>query len=205
VTGARSLATAGGQPGDWFVVDPGGDLFRWIELGERLIDGRRAKGERWGHAGIATRWADNAKHTRHCPALLTPGEQGLCDCGAPPARTLMIVEAEPGGAVEVPWHWENRPHLWSAGTGLSSPAMANAAQGYIGTGYSFLDYAAIAAHAGHLWAPGLKGFIASTHHQICSQLVDQCAQDKGIHLYDDCRWPGFVTPLDLGLLLARRA
>jgi hypothetical protein len=197
VTGTRSLATAGVQPGDWFVVDPGGDLFGWIEAGERLIDGIRAGGGKWGHAGVATRWTGSG-HTQGCP-------QAPCTCGAGQG-TLMIVEAEPGGAVEVPWHWENRPHLWSTGTGLSSPPMASAAQGYIGTGYSLVDYLAIAAHRYRLHPLDglLRARIATSKRMICSQLTDRCALDKGIHLYDDGRWPGWVTPLDLGLLLSRQ-
>jgi hypothetical protein len=200
------------QPGDWFVVDPSGteQIFRWVELAERIIDCKQIREQKskgqpvWGHAGIATRWVDKTRHTPSCPA---PGqlarEHGVCTCGAPPSATLMIVEAEPGGAVERPWHWENAPHLWSTGTGLSVPSMASAAQGYIGVGYSILDYAAIGAHAAHLWTPGLREYIASTRHQICSQLTDQCAVDKGVHLFSDGRWPGYVTPLDLGLLLDR--
>jgi hypothetical protein len=174
--------TADVQPGDWFVVDPGGELFWWIEAGERMIDGRQSKGQRWGHCGVATRWVTTAM-----------------------SSTLMCVEAEPGGAVERPWRWEQRPHLWSTGTGLSAPGMADAALGYVGAGYSFLDYAAIAAHRYRLHPLDdlLKARIASARHQICSQLVDQCAQDAGIHLFNDSRWPGYVAPLDLGLLLDR--
>jgi hypothetical protein len=36
---------------------------------------------------------------------------------------------------------------------------------------------------------------------MCSQLADQCRADGGSHLFDDGRWPGYVTPLDIGLLL----
>jgi hypothetical protein len=60
--------------------------------------------------------------------------------------------------------------------------------------YSFLDYAALAAHRWHIPTPGLKRFVGDTGHMICSQLVDQAAADGGWRLFDDQRWPGFVTP-----------
>jgi hypothetical protein len=174
-----SPADLGVVPGDWFVVSPHEDLFWWIELGESLIDGRHTT---WGHAGVASRWDGN---------------------------TLMIVEAEPGGAVERPWHWQDNPHLWSTGTGLSVVGMSTAAIRYSrpgpwgdhGVPYSFVDYAAIEAHSLHLPAPGLRHRIETSQHMICSQLVDKCAQDAGVQLFDDGRWNGFVKPSDLGYLL----
>ena len=39
---------------------------------------------------------------------------------------------------------------------------------------------------------------------ICSQLVDQCYLEAGIHLYDDGRDPGDVTPADLAELVSER-
>jgi hypothetical protein len=174
------ITTANVQPGDWFVVDPRETIFDWIETGERLVErlthGATAKNENWGHAGICTsRAADGS---------------------------LTIVQAEPHGAQEVPWAWENNPHLWSSGTRFSTGSKGGyAALGYVGVGYSFLDYSAIAAHALHIPAPGLRHYIETTRHMICSQLVDRCGQDAGVQLFDDKRWNGYVTPLDLALLL----
>lgn len=173
-----SVVPANVAVGDWFVVDTATQAAPWIELGENLIDRRRyVPGQpQWSHAAIVT------------------GFNG---------ETPLIVEAEPKGAVQVEFHYEGRPTLWSTGTGLSGGYLAGiAARNYRGVGYSFLDYAAIALHGYHIPAPGLQGFIAATHHMICSQLVDQSCQDVGVHLFNDGRWPGFVTPLDLGLLLA---
>ncbi|MEU2874722.1 hypothetical protein ABZ769_37075 [Streptomyces olivoreticuli] len=82
-------------------------------------------------------------------------------------------------------------------------AICAAARRYIGVPYSFLDYAAIAAHRLHLPVPGLRGYIASTRHTICSQLVDQCYQDAGVRLFADGRWPGYVTPMALYNILVR--
>lgn len=191
------ITTADVQPGDIFVIQPTSYVFHWIELGEKIIDRKliaqqKARGKPvWGHAGVASR-------------RLSSGQ-------------LMIVQAEPGGAQEVPWPYENVPHLWSTGILPPCPLAANAAMHYAGfepTGmaggwrkvregvpYSFLDYVAIETHALHIPGPGLRSYIASTGHQICSQLTDQCRLDGGSHLFSDGRWPGYVSPLDIGLLL----
>lgn len=121
----------------------------------------------------------------------------------------MIVQAEPGGARKVPLGTYEYA-IWSTGilfpTGVQRNAIVAAAEKYAAerVGYSWLDYAAIAAHRFHVPAPGLKSFIASTHRMICSQLTDQCWKEAGYQLFDDGRWPGFVAPIDLGLLLQRR-
>lgn len=176
------------QPGDWFVVDPPERLFWWIELGESLIDGRKTP---WGHAGIC------------CGIIGQDDYIPPLEYAALPAGTVMIIEAEPHGAVEVPWHWGHADHLWSTGTGLSNPTMAVSALLLKGTPYSFLDYAAIEAHQLHLNVPGLEEYIKSTGHLICSQLVDVAAQEasRPVKLFDDGRWNGRVKPSDEGYLL----
>lgn len=122
----------------------------------------------------------------------------------------MIAQAETSGAQIT--HLGTYDHiLWSAGlldpTPAQRDAICAAARGYVTarTGYSFLDYAAIAAHRFHIPVPGLRRYIASTHRMICSQLVDQCWQDAGYRLFSDGRWPGYVSPFDLGQLLLRLA
>jgi hypothetical protein len=80
-------------------------------------------------------------------------------------------------------------------------AVAGAARGYVGVGYSFLDYAAIAAHRFRLPIPWLRKYVASSKHLICSALVDKCLQDAGVQLWDDGRWNGYVTPADLAALI----
>jgi hypothetical protein len=78
-----------------------------------------------------------------------------------------------------------------------------AASRYVGVPYSFLDYLAIATHRFRVPVPGLRRYIASSRHMICSQLVDQCYLDAGVHLFADGRWPGYVTPMALYNLLGR--
>lgn len=116
----------------------------------------------------------------------------------------MIVEAEPGGARHVPL--PAYPYsLWSTGriplTDDERKRIVNTALSRVGVPYSFLDYFALAAHRLHIPAPGLRGYIASTDHMICSQLVDLCYQHGGVPLFSDGRWNGYVTPADLARLL----
>lgn len=167
------------QPGAWAVVDTGTPhVTRLIQAGEFLctLFDRHPQVSKWDHAVICSRI----------------GADG----------TIYIVEAQPGGAVEVPWHYEERPHQWSTGI-VDMPVEAGAAAlKYVGVGYSWLDYAAITVHELHLPAPGLRAYIGSTHHLICSQLVDRAALDAGKQLFAGNRWPGYVKPSDLGFLLA---
>lgn len=116
-----------------------------------------------------------------------------------------IVEADPSGIKIAPASRYANNVYWS--TGIINPTdsqrslIVSSAIGYVGTPYSFIDYFAIAAHRLHLFVPGLKAYIASTKHMICSQLVDQSYDDAGFHLFNDGRWPGYVTPGDLYELL----
>lgn len=65
-----------------------------------------------------------------------------------------------------------------------------------GTGYSFLDYLALFCHRLRIPVPGLRRYIASTGHLICSQLCDTAYSDEGCHLFAGV-WSGYVTPLGL--------
>jgi hypothetical protein len=95
----------------------------------------------------------------------------------------------------------NDPHI--SLTGPQRMAVVDAAHHYldIGVKYSWEDYGALALHHFHIPAPGLQAYIEDTHHMICSQLVDQCYRDAGVQLFNDKRWPGFVTPGDLDQIL----
>ncbi|MEV4558345.1 hypothetical protein AB0K51_15330 [Kitasatospora sp. NPDC049285] len=118
-----------------------------------------------------------------------------------------LVEAQPGGAELRPLSvYDGYPTLWSTGrialTDEQRTAIVAAARHYIGTPYSAADYFALAAaRLGRPIAPLLRRYVADSRHMICSQLVDQCYQDAGVHLFTDHRWPGYVTPADLANLL----
>jgi hypothetical protein len=105
------------------------------------------------------------------------------------------VEAQPGGArlAELS-EYDGRDVLWLHCPPEYQAAVAEAASGLVGTPYSALDYLALATHRLHIPASGLRAYIGSTGHMICSQLVDEAARRGGWHLFDDGRWPGYVTP-----------
>lgn len=76
-------------------------------------------------------------------------------------------------------------------------AIVGAAYSMVGTPYSLLDYVSLALLRLHLRPPGLVKYVASTHHMICSQLVDEAYRRAGVQMFDDHRFPGDVTPADL--------
>jgi hypothetical protein len=123
----------------------------------------------------------------------------------------LILEAESGGAQVRPFHYETRNCLWSAGrpaldltVSQRSAAMATGWK-YHNTPYSFLDYDAIALHSIGLEADWLHDFIETNKHMQCAQLTDQCRHDLGSHLFTDDRWPGFVDPLDIAIVISESA
>lgn len=114
----------------------------------------------------------------------------------------LIIEAYPGGAqvnnmskkympAEINW-CTGISNLWSTEQRAMVP---KAAMKYKGVPYSVLDYFAIAAHTLHIpGGPLLKNYVSSTKHMICSQLCDQIASDCGVKIFDDGRWPGYISP-----------
>lgn len=180
------------QSGDFAVVSAGGlagPLVGWAER-TLLAAGPYADYE---HAFIYT-------------GLLEATKLGeALDHVPEPDPDRAVIQAEPAGTA----YARLTPHgktLWSTGkiplTSDQRGAIVMAAIGYLGTPYSFLDYLAIGLHRAHIPIPHLKAYIASTGHQICSELVDSCYLAAGVHLFDDGRWPGYVTPADLAKLLS---
>lgn len=166
------------QPGDFGVVQMGGNGGKWIRIGQFA-------------AGVLANDGTEDENFQHAFIYLGGGE---------------IVEAEPGGARRTQIHYGKV--LWSTGIipldFAQRMLIVEAAKKYVGTPYSAADYFAIAAlrlHAGVL-VPALKTYVETSKHMICSQLVDQCYQDAGIHLFKDDRWPGYVMPSSLAGLLS---
>jgi uncharacterized protein YycO len=170
---APAKTTLSPRPGDFGVVPIRGGVGRLIRFGQ---------------------WLNGDGYANYEHAFILVGDD-------------MVIEAQPGGSRQAPLSlYRDRPILWSSGhislTDQQRAAIVAAAHGRLGVPYSFLDYAALASHRFRL--PGsrlLKGFVADTRHQICSQLVDQCYRDAGVTLFSDGRWPGYVTPADLARLL----
>jgi hypothetical protein len=119
-------------------------------------------------------------------------------------RRELIVEAMPGGAQHVSnWHDPTRT-LWLRCPEEHREAVAGAALGFVGVPYSVADYFSLAARRFHIPAPGLRRYIRSSGHLICSQLADAAADRGGWHLFDDRRWEGDVTPGDLARLARKQ-
>ncbi|MFF1284350.1 hypothetical protein ACFVY4_26860 [Streptomyces sp. NPDC058299] len=110
-----------------------------------------------------------------------------------------LIEAMPGGAIVAPLSkYADREVLYVTLPGLTDAqrkAIGDCALRYEGVPYSFLDYVALAAHRFRLPVPGLRRYVESTGHQICSQLCDRAYRDAGQRLFDDGRWDGYVTPM----------
>jgi hypothetical protein len=112
-----------------------------------------------------------------------------------------IVEAEPGGARPASLtEYAPRTVVWLHCPEQYRATVTAAAISLIGTPYSAADYFALALHRCHIPAPGLRRYIQSSGHLICSTLADRAAQLGGWTLFDDGRWCGDVTPADLARL-----
>lgn len=116
--------------------------------------------------------------------------------------------AYPGGAKYTPLYCYPEKlagSLWSSSTINPTPLQRNNILLFCaqleGTPYSVIDYLALVLHRCHIPAPLLKNRIASSKHLICSQLVDYVYTQAGIHLFNDNRWPGYVTPKSLADLI----
>jgi cell wall-associated NlpC family hydrolase len=198
-------------PGDFAVVSAGGTPGRLVQFGEMLngagafdvyqhafiyIGARPAEPEPpdglWMKTEPIGQSGESAEAFKRRLARPRPGEEA-------------VIQAEPTGAD----YARLTPHartLWSTGkiplTDGQRDRIVQAAIGYIGTPYSFLDYLALALHHWHIPIPQLKAYVKSTGHMICSQYVDRCYQDAGIQLFKDPpRWNGYVTPSDLAKLI----
>jgi hypothetical protein len=126
--------------------------------------------------------------------------------GQPPI--IQIVEAEPGGAREVPLtEYNPRNIAWLHCPEPYRHAVAAAARAFTEprpVPYSAADYFALAAHRLHLPIPWLRDYVKSSGHMICSQLVDRAAAEGGWHLFADGRWDGYVTPGDIWELIQQQ-
>lgn len=115
---------------------------------------------------------------------------------------MMIVEAEPGGAQRVRMHYQIDKTRWLVCPDDYRAGMVTWLNWCADhkVPYSWLDYVAVGTHHYHIPVPGLRHYISSSGHMMCSQLVDWCASKAGWHLFDDGRWEGYVPPCDLNAL-----
>lgn len=117
----------------------------------------------------------------------------------------MVVQAMPSGAEYIPLREASPVVQWSTGHFALTPeqreTVITEAGWLVGTPYSFLDYGSIALAHYRIRPAWVRDFVADTGHMICSQLVDEVYLRAGVHLFDDGRLPGDVTPGDLWKLL----
>lgn len=110
-----------------------------------------------------------------------------------------VVEAMPKGAqlASVDTHPDAFYFTPKVLTPIERDLVATHALTMIGTPYSYLDYVSLAM-AHYKIRPGfVKNYVHASSHMICSQLVDEAYLRADVHLFDDGRIPGDVTPGDL--------
>lgn len=119
-----------------------------------------------------------------------------------------IIEADPGGAVETNLaNYNGLYQVWSDMdlSPLVRAKIVDAAHSHIGAPYSWLDDLCIGlTHLFGVHVPtSVRRRLANPKRLECSQLIDQCYLDAGIHLFsgDRSRIPGDVAPGDLLALI----
>jgi cell wall-associated NlpC family hydrolase len=184
--------------GDFACVPISGAAGRLVALGEKLDDGGFTQ---YQHAEIYITH-EIAEAAGALASLTSVAYRRSAE------RFGWTFAAYPGGARLVPLLCpaaEVHGSLWSTGvirlTQHHRDSIAQNALVLQGTPYSALDYFALAAHRLHLPIPGLRELIGDTGHLICSQLVDEVYRRAGIHLFNNGRWPGYVTPADLAAVI----
>jgi uncharacterized protein YycO len=166
-------ALAAANPGDIGVTSISGEVGKLISFGEWLNGN---KNDKYDHAFI----------------YIGNGQVVEAEAGKEGARIGNIQE-----------YMDGRPLAFSTGKlnidAAVSQKIVEISLGLVGTEYSFLDYFAIAAHRFHLPIPGLKHYIESSKHMICSQMVDYAYKTAGYQLFADDRWPGYCTPAEIAV------
>jgi cell wall-associated NlpC family hydrolase len=90
-------------------------------------------------------------------------------------------------------------------TDAEAAAIGAEARKLVGTPYGYLDIACLTLLSLGVRWQWLLDRAQASRTLICSQLVDRAYRNAGLHLYDDGRPDGEVTPGDLLVLLAERA
>ncbi len=170
------------QPGDFFLAPMGGRAGGLIALAQFLNgDGFKL----YQHAGIYLGYNETT-------------------------RLNETMEAMPGGAIVGNLEYYTKAGasiVWSSGLVELTPSqrldIMHYARSYQGIPYSFVDYLSILLARFKMRPMWLQQYIGTAKHMICSQLVDRAYLRAGVHLFDDGRISGDVTPADLGNLLEK--
>jgi uncharacterized protein YycO len=117
-----------------------------------------------------------------------------------------LIEAEPGGARIRPADQYGDVVAYNDAMPLSDEQRARivaAARSLQGRPYNWRDYGALILAKFGVRPSGVTVVVNSEHQLICSQLVDVAYKKAGIHLFNDGRESGDVTPGDLADLITR--
>lgn len=119
-----------------------------------------------------------------------------------------VMEAMPGGARIAPLSsYDNQSVVYSRFdlTDFQRENVVISARSLEGTPYSFLDYGSLAMLHFEVRPESVRKRVADSGHMICSQLVDETYLRSGLHLFDDGRYAGDVTPGDLSYVILEDA
>jgi hypothetical protein len=186
-------------PGSFFLTKISGRTGWWVGLAQA------AGGipSRWTHAGIV---GEGGRTYEAGPGGVFVGRIDdleskphiVCDIPLQQMTQAPDVADVPDGQPREAWRRE-----------LGRRIAANAAE-HLGTGYSFLDYLAVALlHVEKLltgrptgqsrWrvTSWVRRRVEDSGHMICSAFVDHVFTHMAYELFDDGRLPGDVTPSDL--------
>jgi len=172
-------------PGSFFVVDVAGPGGFWIGVAQALVN----DASRYKHCGLILHADGTILEAEPGGARLANiaeyAGDGLIVCDGPVQQWLAanVLPGDPKGRAAVE-------------TTLRRDLVTQA-HNYVGIGYSWLDYAAIAALHLQLPSKALRRYVASSGHVQCAQLVDAVYAAESVHLFADGRQPGEVCPADL--------
>lgn len=123
------------------------------------------------------------------------------------------IEARPGGAGLCDWDKYGSDMIWLTGLRPAMPqaqreVIAAAGVSFQGIEYGYLDILAVGLAQKRLGSevdvtkvvarqPWWVQRVESMHTMICSQLCDAAYLAGGVHLFNDGRLPGLVSPADL--------
>lgn len=160
------------QPGDVALVVNGGQFARAIRLCDKMKAQRlHVPAEPYNHAAIMISETQVVQASTSAGAVLEPLDKQS-------------------------WHkveWRRWPDLAPADQML----LGALAQSLLGVPYNFTDVVALAIDSFGFDPKWVKDREADSSTLLCSQLVDLVFQRANLHLFDDGRVPGSVTPGDL--------
>lgn len=113
-----------------------------------------------------------------------------------------IIEADPSGArINDLAVYDGMPQWWSVrdASDRQRSVIVAAAYSHVGDPYSWIDDACIGLTdiLGVHVPPYVRERLGRSDRLMCSQLIDRCWFQAGIHLFDDGRLDGDVSPGDL--------